>query len=74
MACQRRRAVTAIRQPSTNEDSWLGMKLHDKFQKAVNHLTHPKAIVWTTDRSIQLDGGLMEGILLRAKRHLSMSS
>lgn len=59
--------------PGTNEDGWLGVKLRDKFQKKLCQVTHPKAIVWTTDRRIQLDGGMWQGIVKRVKRHARLS-
>lgn len=55
--------------PGTNEDGWLGVKLRNEFQKKLHQVTHPKAIVWTTDRRIQLDGGMLMGIMKRLKRH-----
>lgn len=58
--------------PGTNEDGWLGVKLRDKFHKGFHQVTHPRAIVWTTDRRIQLDGGLVKGIVKRVRRHASM--
>lgn len=58
--------------PGTNEDGWLGVKLREKFRKKFCQVTHPTAIVWTTDRRIQLDGGLLIGIIKRVRRHASM--
>lgn len=58
--------------PGTNEDGWLGVKLRDKFRKTFSHVTHTKAIVWTTDRRIHLDGGMLRGIAKRLKRHANM--
>ncbi|AMR27678.1 hypothetical protein A0257_11605 [Hymenobacter psoromatis] len=58
--------------PGTNEDGWLGVKLREKFKKKFHHVTHPSAIVWTTDRRIQLDGGMLKGIMKRVRRHTSM--
>ena len=58
--------------PGTNEDGWLGVKLREKFNKKFYHVTHPSAIVWTTDRRIQLDGGMLKGIVKRMKRHASV--
>lgn len=58
--------------PGTNEDGWLGVKLREKFKKKFYHVTHPNAIVWTTDRRIQLDGGMLHGIVKRVRRHAGM--
>lgn len=58
--------------PGTNEDGWLGVKLREKFKKKFAHVTHPSAVVWTTDRRIQLDGGMLQGIVKRVKRHARM--
>lgn len=54
----------------TNEDGWLGVKLRDKFHKKFYHVSTPNATVWTTDRRIQIDGGLIKGTFKRLKRHL----
>jgi hypothetical protein len=54
--------------PGTNEDGWLALKLRDKgFGKL--HYT-PDALVWTTDRRIQIDGGLWKGTIKRIKRFI----
>jgi glycosyltransferase involved in cell wall biosynthesis len=57
--------------PGTNEDGWLGLKLRVSLNKRLHHVTNPKAIVWTSDRRIQIDGGLIKGTLKRLKRHLA---
>lgn len=57
--------------PGANEDGWLGLKLRDSFRKRLYHVTHPKAIVWTTDRRLQFDGGIYQAFVKRVKRHLS---
>jgi glycosyltransferase involved in cell wall biosynthesis len=57
--------------PGTNEDGWLGLKLRVSLNKKLCHVTNRKAIVWTSDRRIQIDGGLLKGTLKRLKRHLS---
>ena len=56
--------------PGTNEDGWLGLKLRVSLNKKLYHVTNPKAIVWTSDRRIQIDGGLFKGTIKRLKRHL----
>lgn len=54
--------------PGTNEDGYLALKLYEKGFGKLHKVTHPKAIVWTTDRRIQIDGGLWKGTLKRFKR------
>jgi glycosyltransferase involved in cell wall biosynthesis len=56
--------------PGTNEDGWLGMKLRTKFSKKLRHVSNASAIVWTTDRRLQIDGGLVKATILRLKKHL----
>lgn len=55
--------------PCTNEDGYLAVKLrdHGKFGKLFN-VTAPSALVWTTDRRLQIDGGPVKGIMKRVKR------
>jgi len=52
----------------SNEDGWLALKLRDKGFGKLHYVTNIKALVWTTDRRIQMDGGLMKGIGKRLKR------
>lgn len=56
--------------PGTNEDGWLGLKLRVSLNKKLYHVKKRKAIVWTSDRRIQIDGGLVKGTFKRLKRHL----
>lgn len=56
--------------PEANEDGWLGLKLRNTFKKKLYKMKNPLAIVWTTDRRIQIDGGLLKGSLKRLKRHI----
>lgn len=44
--------------PGTNEDGWLAVKLRENGFGQLINIKHKKAIVWTTDRRIQIDGGL----------------
>lgn len=57
--------------PGTNEDGWLALKLKTKGFGKLHLVTDVKALVWTTDRRIQLDGGLWKGSAKRIKRMLS---
>ena len=51
-----------------NEDGWLALKLRNKGFGKLHYVTNIKALAWTTDRRIQLDGGLVKGIIKRIKR------
>ncbi len=51
-----------------NEDGWLALKLRNKGFGKLHYVTNIKALVWTTDRRIQSDGGLIKGIVKRVKR------
>ena len=54
--------------PGTVEDGYMALKLRNSgFGKFFN-VTDKRAIVWTTDRRIQLDGGLAKGTWRRIKR------
>lgn len=54
----------------TNEDGWLALKLRNKGYGKLHLVTSKDALVWTTDRRIQLDGGLFKGLLKRVNRLL----
>lgn len=54
--------------PSTNEDGWLALKLRNKGFGKLYYVTDTRALVWTTDRRIQTDGGLWKGFVKRVKR------
>lgn len=51
--------------PGSNEDGWLALKLRNAGFGKLHYVTHKKALVWTTDRRIQMDGGLIKGIIKR---------
>ena len=55
--------------PGANEDGWLALKLRNGFSKKLHAVSDARALVWTTDRRIQADGGLVKGIFKRIKRH-----
>jgi hypothetical protein len=55
---------------SANEDGWLALKLRNKGFGKLYYVTRTNALVWTTDRRIQMDGGLWKGFLKRMKRML----
>lgn len=54
--------------PGANEDGWLALKLREKGFGKLYYVTNIKALVWTTDRRIQMDGGLAKGFFKRIKR------
>lgn len=57
--------------PGTNEDGWLALKLRNKGFGKLYQVRDIQAMVWTTDRRIQLDGGLVKGVIKRLKRTIS---
>jgi glycosyltransferase involved in cell wall biosynthesis len=54
--------------PGANEDGWLALKLRDKGFGKIYYVTNTKALAWTTDRRIQMDGGLWKGFIKRIMR------
>jgi glycosyltransferase involved in cell wall biosynthesis len=54
--------------PGTNEDGYLALKLTKKGFGKMHRVNKSNAIVWTTDRRMQIDGGLWKGIGKRLKR------
>ncbi len=58
--------------PGTNEDGWLALKLREKGFGKLHYVTNINALVWTTDRRIQIDGGLLKGTIKRLKRMIGL--
>ncbi len=56
--------------PGTNEDGWLAVKLRNHGFGKLHCVNDSRAMVWTADRRIELDGGLWRAVFLRAKRVL----
>lgn len=54
----------------TNEDGWLALKLRNRGYGRLYLVTDIRAMVWTTDRRIEMDGGLIHGTIKRLKRTL----
>jgi glycosyltransferase involved in cell wall biosynthesis len=54
--------------PGTNEDGWLAVKLREKGYGSLYYVNVLNARVWTTDRRIQIDGGLFKATVIRLKR------
>lgn len=57
--------------PGTNEDGWLAVKLRSKGFGKLHGVAKSSALVWTTDRRLQIDGGLWKALQKRAKRIFS---
>ena len=54
--------------PATNEDGWLALKLRNNGFGELYYVTVIKALVWTSDRRIRIDGGLWKAFAKRVKR------
>lgn len=59
--------------PGSNEDGYLALKLRNQGFGKLHHVTNDKALVWTTDRRIQMDGGLWNATVQRIKKFFSRS-
>lgn len=55
----------------TNEDGWLAVKLRDRLKGKLFCVMNVKALVWTSDRRIQIDGGLWKATITRLQRIFS---
>jgi glycosyltransferase involved in cell wall biosynthesis len=55
-------------QTGTDGDGWIALKLRDQGYGKLFYVTKPKAMVWTSDRRIQIDGGLWKALLKRIRR------
>ena len=53
-----------------NEDGWMALKLRDRGFGKLHFVKNPKAMVWTSDRRIHMDGGLLKGVIKRLNRVL----
>lgn len=56
--------------PGSNEDGYLALKLRNKGYGKLYLVTNSKALVWTTDRRIQTDGGFVKATFQRIKNLL----
>jgi glycosyltransferase involved in cell wall biosynthesis len=56
--------------PGSNEDGYLALKLRNNGYGKLHLVTNTKALVWTTDRRIQTDGGFVKATLQRVKNLL----
>jgi glycosyltransferase involved in cell wall biosynthesis len=57
--------------PGGNEDGNLALKLRDNGFGRLRCITDTRALVWTSDRRVQSEGGLWKGSLIRLKRFFS---
>ncbi len=48
-----------------NEDGYLALKIRDNGFGKLHYVTTIKALVWTSDRRIQMEGGFMKGLKKR---------
>ena len=53
--------------PGSNEDGYLALKLRNSGFGKLHQIANIKAMVWTTDRRIQMDGGFLKAIRQRIK-------
>jgi len=53
--------------PGANEDGYLALKLRDKGLGKLKRMPGSNIIVWTIDRHLQQDGGLMKSFFIRVK-------
>lgn len=56
--------------PGSNEDGYLALKLRNNGYGKLHLVTNTKALVWTTDRRIQTDGGFVKATFQRVKNLL----
>jgi glycosyltransferase involved in cell wall biosynthesis len=60
--------------PGTNEDGYLALKLLNGGFGSIHRINTSSAIVWTTDRRIQIDGGLWRAVIKRLKRIMNIGN
>lgn len=56
--------------PGSNEDGYLALKLRNKGYGKLHRINNIKALVWTSDRRIQTDGGLIKASAQRLRKFL----
>ncbi len=65
-------AVNAFEHPpGTNEDGWLAVKLRNGGFGKLKYVGGNKATVWTVDRHLQNDGGLLKAFVMRIKNAIT---
>lgn len=65
-------AVNGFDHPAgANEDGYLALKLRQAGNRKLHYVTERKALVWTSDRRLQIEGGFIKGVIKRFKKYLS---
>jgi len=75
-ACRREQCLSVNgfnHPPGTNEDGWLAVKLREKGYGKFRWVTLDRSIVWTTDRRIQIDGGIFKATFDRLIKNLNFN-
>ncbi len=57
-----------VHPPGTNEDGWLAVKLRDHYKKKLFHQGTLAAMVWTSNRRLEADGGVLRAAVKRIQR------
>lgn len=73
-ACRKQQciSVNGFNHPAgTNEDGWLAIKLREQGYGKLRWVTTNRSIVWTTDRRIQIDGGIYKATIARLIKNLN---
>lgn len=71
-ACRRQEclSVNGFDHPvGTNEDGWLAVKLRESGFGALANVRQKESIVWTTDRRILIDGGILKASIKRVLKN-----
>jgi glycosyltransferase involved in cell wall biosynthesis len=72
-ACRREQCLSVDgfnHPPGSNEDGWLAIKLRTKGYGKLHWMKLSRSIVWTTDRRIQIDGGLFKATFNRVLKYI----
>lgn len=56
--------------PGTNEDGWLAIKLRENGFGSLVNVGQRESIVWTTDRRILIDGGILKASYKRVLKNI----
>lgn len=59
--------------PGAGEDGWLALKLREKGFGSLLNVRHKESIVWTTDRRILIDGGILKASFKRVLKNIKRS-
>lgn len=72
-ACRRRECLSVNgfdHPPGTNEDGWLAIKLRENGFGSLVNVGQSESIVWTTDRRILIDGGILKASFRRVLKNI----